>query len=934
MLGPARARGPPRDGGAAGVGAGGRRRYDRFAPLACASRTLRTVATPTIPVAADLLLKVTPPRVPRHQVGRPRLQVDGEGLREQPVVLVQAPAGFGKTSLLAQWRREHLAHGAAVAWLSAQARDEPQRLVQSLALAVRVGAGRPTFGHTLLEGGSVDAIEGVTSWLAEVAQTALALVLIVDEVDRLPAASREAMAYLLRNAPPNLRAMLAARADGQLGIDDLVAYGQCTVLGPAQLRFHLDETIELVRARLGTRVDADAAARLHELTEGWPLGLQLALSVMSASADPRAEVAAMAAQGGALRDHFVELLLANLDPTDVAFLTRIALLDDLHPALCQVLAGEGDAAGERLARLARDTPVFVAGEQSEWMRMHALARDELRRRFAALPAAEQSALHARAADWLADRGLVDAAARHALAAGRRELAYELAERSLYESLMARGRQGMVLEWLARVPAEEVDRRPRLLLAAAWSLALSERHDEAGRLVERLLVQRGADDALRCECALILSGAAVFADDPDRFAALHDPWAEAPPLTDPQLLYVHANRSAFRTLLEGEPALARLRQQQAPRGEPGPGLGHMSRWGDFINGLSYLWEGQVLLAEQMLRPALARAEGDLGRRSTFACMLASVLAAALWERNQPAEAAALLANRLDVLERGGLPETVLLGYRTVARIASAEGAEHRALDLLGALEAVGVARRLPRLRIASLADQVRLHSRRFRPDTCRDLCRQIDTLLADPEWPQGRLWRRGVELLREVALGHAAIAAQDWRAALELLQRADGLAQAVRLGRLHIELLGLRAWVLDRCGEKSLPLLREAADLAQTFGLQRVFADAHPALGAWVEQALQAHATASARLPGALAAPMRAPQPVRERTSPSMVLTPKEREVLELLARNLSNKEIGLAMQVGEETIKWHMKNLFAKLDAGTRKQVVSRARILGLLETE
>ena len=66
----------------------------------------------------------------------------------------------------------------------------------------------------------------------------------------------------------------------------------------------------------------------------------------------------------------------------------------------------------------------------------------------------------------------------------------------------------------------------------------------------------------------------------------------------------------------------------------------------------------------------------------------------------------------------------------------------------------------------------------------------------------------------------------------------------------------------------------------------------------------------------------------------MALTPKEREVLELLARNLSNKEIGLAMQVGEETIKWHMKNLFAKLDAGTRKQVVQRARILGLLETE
>ena len=82
---------------------------------------------------------------------------------------------------------------------------------------------------------------------------------------------------------------------------------------------------------------------------------------------------------------------------------------------------------------------------------------------------------------------------------------------------------------------------------------------------------------------------------------------------------------------------------------------------------------------------------------------------------------------------------------------------------------------------------------------------------------------------------------------------------------------------------------------------------------------------------AIGAPMPAPVP-QARSNPSTALTPKEREVLELTARNLSNKEIGLAMQIGEQTIKWHMKNLFAKLDAGTRKQVVQRARILGLLE--
>jgi LuxR family maltose regulon positive regulatory protein len=443
---------------------------------------------------------------------------------------------------------------------------------------------------------------------------------------------------------------------------------------------------------------------------------------------------------------------------------------------------------------------------------------------------------------------------------------------------------------------------------------------------------GVDDALRCECALIRSGSGVFADDPDLFAELHDPWAEKPPLTDPMLLQLHANRSAFRTLLDGAPALARLRQQQAPRGRQGAAHGYLDRWGDFIVGLAYLWEGQVLLTINLLRPTLAQAEAELGRRSPFTCMLATVLAAALWEHNEPDEAAGLLANRLDVLEQSALLESVLLGFRTVARIAAAEGAEHRALELLAALDAVGIARGWPRLRVASLVEQLKLHARRFRAETCRDLCTRIDALLNDPATPSGPLWRRSVAVLRDVAQGHTAIAAQEWRRAAEALAQADARAQEIHQGRLHLELLGLRAYALDRCGEKSLPLLREAVDLAATYGLARVFDDAHPALGDWVRQNVQG----AGAVPAAQSALMRAlpTAAAKTRSTPTMALTPKEREVLELLARNLSNKEIGLAMQVGEETIKWHMKNLFAKLDAGTRKQVVQRARILGLLEAE
>jgi LuxR family maltose regulon positive regulatory protein len=274
---------------------------------------------------------------------------------------------------------------------------------------------------------------------------------------------------------------------------------------------------------------------------------------------------------------------------------------------------------------------------------------------------------------------------------------------------------------------------------------------------------------------------------------------------------------------------------------------------------------------------------------------------------------------------------------------AEGAEHRALALLEALYAVGASRDLPRLCVASLADQIRMNARRFRPETCRALCEQIDAILARPDLPAGPLWRRLAESQQAIAHAHAAIAAQDWRAALIPLELAGRLATRLNLGRLRLEAMGLRAFARHRLGEDSSGLLREAADLARAYGLARLFADANPALGDWAERVAARPVPGStgtpAGLPPGAARPLSAPSrsPLNSagagpRAVPSMALTPKEREVLTLLARNLSNKEIGRAMQVGEETIKWHMKNLFGKMSADTRKQVVRRAQMLGLLE--
>ncbi|MFC2969029.1 helix-turn-helix transcriptional regulator [Acidimangrovimonas pyrenivorans] len=876
---------------------------------------------------ADLQLKISPPRFARDPLSRERLSLDAPRFLDAPAVVVAAPAGYGKTSLLAQWRRECLARGTIVAWYSAGPRDDPEQVLHGVAQSFREAALRPTFGHALAQTGDLEAFSAL---LAEIEGTALDSVLIIDDAEALPAASKDALGYILRNLPANLRLFVGARSLDGFQFDDLADYGQCETVETSDLAFELDETFDLFRQKLAGRFDADSAAQLHHMTLGWPLGLQLALSAQMRDNAPLAAAHLQPEPGSKLHEHLVALLLAKLNERDNQLLSDISILDDFTVELCAAVSGEADVE-ERLQAIIRTTPVVQLTDQSDWMRLHALARSALLRRFEAWPAARQRDAHLKAARWLEANGLDYKAARHAFAAGETDWALDLAERSAYHTLMTQGGGGQLLDWAGVLPDEELDKRPRLLLTEAWSLALSDRHTEAGALVERILTRSEVGDALRCECDLILGGAAVFADDPDLFARLHDPWATDPPLADPLLLRVHANRSAYAALLDGEPALARLRQQRAPVFEAGWQSRYLSGWSDFIIGLSYFWEGQVRLTERIIRPALLQSEADLGRRDPFSAMLAAVLATAVWESDRPDEAQLLLADRLDVLERRGLPEALMLGFRTLSRVARAKGDEPHALELLGALDAIGTHRGLPRMTIVSLCEQIRMHAQANRVHTCQDLLNRLENKLEGEDIPQGPLWQRSIAVQVELARGLAAIAASDWRAARQPLERANTIARAVKQERLVVESAALLSLVLRESGENARSLAQEAIELADLYGLRRVFSDVHPSLTDWVASLRDTPVQHPAPASGQAAAEATPPGTGAAVANRSTVLTPREWDVLEHLSRGLSNKEIARSLDVHGETVKWHVKNLFSKLDADSRKQVVSRARLMGLL---
>lgn len=882
----------------------------------------------------QLILKATPPRVSKMLLNRARLSSTTPELADKSVVVVQAPAGFGKTSLLSQWRREALRSGVVSAWLSVDEADHDARFVQGLVVGMRMATARAGFrqSNSRSTGPAEGDLEALTNWLAEVAHMAVAVELFLDDVHTLPNPTLEnSLLYLIRNAPANLRIALGSRKQLPLEVSDLLDRGQFALLGADSLALSLDETIAIVTSRLGSRADSDICARMHELTEGWPLGLQLAMATIDKKVNLSEAIAGCLAYAGDIRRYFVESLINRLSPTAADFLIRVSIVDELHPDLCQAITGRLDSA-HLLEYLQFETPVFQEAVDSDWLRIHSLARRFLQSRFDQLPIEQRREGHERAARWLAERGMFEAAARQALNAGQDQLACDFMTHCLYDMVIA-GQGSGVTEWVERLPAAEIEKSPRLRLAVAWTLAMSKRHDEATLLVAPLLDDPATDPGQRCESAEICASAAFFADDFDGMERIVTPWATSLQTLPAMQHVVGINQLAVAALYRGMPEKARYCYREMPS-DRASSIGHYTRGlMDWVIGISHLWQGQVLLADEHLRPALAHAEEERGRRSPVAAMLAAALAAALWERDLTEELPPLLANRLDVLERRCSPDAILMGYLCAARSATKEGLERRAFSQLEGLYALGEARGLPRLCVSSLAEQVRMHAFHGHAQACAALIARLEAFATPAALGRLGLLEPLVRLQNGLARAYGAVASQAWRRALAELSEAKQIAEQLRRGRDLVQISLLQAMALTHCEEESLALFNEGISMAETMGLKRILVDTHPDLADIMRQVRSAPRSAAQSQPMEIES--RAPvvrQVSRASVVPSALLTPKEGEVLQLLAGNMSNKQIALALGVGGETVKWHLKNLFGKLEAGNRRHLLARARMLGVLD--
>ena len=871
----------------------------------------------------ELILKSAPPRMPRQSLERERLAQVWDISKSCAALLVTAPPGFGKTTLMLQWRMRWLEHGAAVAWYSVDANDDPVRFSAGILHAVR---------HARSPDGSAEhaaraGMEALTVLLAEIALDGRETVLMIDDAERLPAATLPLLQYLLLNAPERLHLVIGSRVPLGLQATELMARGHVARIDGEQLRYRLDESLTVLERQLGPRLDTDQRARLHDATEGWPIGLQFAIAAIEHVPDPAAATRTLSARRIGLQEYLDGTLFAHLPDDTAQVLTRVAMLDNFNEALLAAITGRADT-DVLIARLAQAAPVAVVGARSDWLRLHPLVRDVFRARFERLPALEQAALHARASQWFIDHGHLHEAATHALAAGDEALAQDYAVRALW-SLGTWGMMDEARAWLERISADRLARDTGLRLSAAMILTISDRNEDALRMAREVVADPRATAEMRVMAMRVAAGAAAYADLLGLFPDIVAAWPDMPDM-DPLYAMSRANTRAFACLHAGQTAQARDMLARAfPTTEPGESLRLAVPLGQMLFGVTHLWDGDPVLAVNALTPALARVEKTEGRRSVIACGLASILAAALLQTGQPDAARALLANRLDVIERFGFPDNVLMAYRTLALIALRRGDMRGALTALAELDALGVRRNLPRMRVHSLAERIRIHAAEACNETADELVDALQALLPAFDNSAFVPLRSHARMTAGVAMAHAAIARGALDEAGDLLRDAALEARSLRDGREVRTILALQAAVAHQRGAANAQsVLREAMRLAHIAGDEDFRSQLHPL----ALRMLAEHDGGVASSPPPQSARKRRRTAARSpQTSTGSLLTPKEMEVLVLVHQGMSNKRIALTLDIGGETIKWHMKNLYAKLSAISRDHALDRARLLGLI---
>lgn len=432
-----------------------------------------------------LSTKLYIPSLRSYLISRPRLTERLLAASQSKLILVCAPAGYGKTTLVIEWLKES---EYLRTWLSLDESDnDPRRFLVYLIAALRQvdpGIGRAAEAMSRSPQPPPDEVL-ITALVNEIAAVPEPFFLVLDDYHFIQAPSiHQQIAALLEHQPPQMHLVLITRQDPLLPLARLRSRGQMLEIRQEDLRFTPDETASFLKRMMGLVLSADDLAALERRTGGLIAGLHLAALSMQGRADLKGFVQDFIGSSRFILDYLIEEVYERQTPEVRDFLLKTSILDRLHGPLCDALTGK--SSGQETLEMLEQANLFIVplDQSRNWYRYHRLFAELLRDRLRASIPGDEIQLHTRASRWFERQGLRAEAVGHALDAGDWERGAGLIVQAS-DDLLKRGQMGTLLGWIQRVPEELVRSRPDLGMSYAWALLLSGRLDEAEESLREL-----------------------------------------------------------------------------------------------------------------------------------------------------------------------------------------------------------------------------------------------------------------------------------------------------------------------------------------------------------------------------------------------------------------------------------------------------------------
>ena len=891
--------------------------------------------------------KLNRPHIRSDIVARPRLLERMERDVRRPLTLVSAPAGYGKSTLVAQWLESSSAPGV---WLSLDEGDnDPRSFLAYFVAAVRRHSPEACQGSLDLMGAAeLPAPVELANRLAnDLEAIGAPFILALDDYHRITnPVIHELLNEILEHPPRSLHLAILTRRDPPLPLSSMRAKGLAIEIRETDLQFSPEETEAVFRETAEIDLDPDSLAKIMGNFEGWIVGLRMVCLALRHQQDPKAYLSGLSGDLSQVQEYLADQVLSRQTPELQNCLVKTSILDRFCASLCDALCtGDRDRgpgrglSGKEFIRTLSEANLFAIDldDRGQWLRYHHLFRQVLRHLLERRAGTEEfRQLHRRASRWFAANELVDEALEHALAADDPEAAADIIEQHRVRTLNA-DQWPVLAGWLARLPEEIVWQRPELLLGEAWIAYYRFRIPALARIVERidqLFGDDGGRPAWVGELAMFKSFMYYWQGEAEAMLAQVSTAQDFLPIThdlmraDSEIYFGLAHHMAGEKDVAVEALTHRLREQPAREsllptrrvitlafihtlsGDLKQGAIHsrqlgelawtsspvyITSWSMYLLGCCHLQSGDWEEAERCFR---WMAENRYVAHTATVMSSLTGLALALHFLDRPDESEGIVQ----------LLQDYAVETKDPGNLAIAESARTRVDLLCGRTPTPSEAGALT------------------------DAASSMATSFIFLEVP----------VITRCRLLVGTSSKDGLEEALATITALETAARAIHNTFHLIDLLALKAVALDGLGRKddAIEVLCSALEMAAPGEWVRSFVELGRPMAEMLEgvgdqglgirdQGLGVRGQAERVLEHFGEKQHEAPPPKSGALFED--LTHRELDVLELLAERLYDKEIAARLGVTVATVKTHLRNIYQKLGVGNRRQAVMRAEELGLL---